>query len=257
MYMTHLQRKALIGKLLICMIIATSCNPSYKITNIDGGVIKIDSKWDIQPDSAAIALFEPYKLAIDSMVNTTIGESDQLMTRGAPESLLSNLVADVLRQATTEYIGVEANVGIVNMGGLRNDLPKGEITKGVIYEILPFENSLCILTVNGKTLMNVFKAMAQKKGDGLSGAKLVINNDGKLLSATVNNKPIDPDKLYSIATIDYLADGNDGLKPLVESVARVCPKDATLRDLFIKYVTEQGQKGNKVTSKIEGRIQVK
>ena len=77
-----------------------------------------------------------------------IGSSEQKMDKGHPESLLSNLVAEVLRQAATKVQDKPADMGLVNMGGLRNILPAGDITVGTVYEILPFENSLCVMKMN-------------------------------------------------------------------------------------------------------------
>ena len=143
------------------------------------------------------------------------------------------------------------------MGGLRTDLDAGNITRGNVFEILPFENSLCVLTVTGNTLNKLFTFMARKKGEGMSGAELVINQDGDLLSATVNKAPIEDEKLYTVSTIDYVADGNDGFVALTNSVHRTCPKDGLLRDIFIRYVERQTQNNKQVTSSLDGRITMK
>ena len=68
-------------------------------------------------------------------------------TDSGPESLLSNLIADVLREAAVEVLGKPADMGLINIGGIRNSLTEGDITTENIYEILPFENSLCVLTM--------------------------------------------------------------------------------------------------------------
>ncbi len=254
--MAHIQTKTVLFTFFAAIAIAlTSCRP-YHITQVDGGVITVDSTLDLKPDSAAIALLAPYKAAIDSMMYRKIGVSEMTMGRGTPESLLSNLVADVLRESAKMVIDKPANIGLVNMGGLRNDLPKGDITCGNIYEILPFDNSLCVLTLDGTTLNELLTAVASKGGDGISGAKLVINQSGKLLSATVDGEPIDTQKLYTVATIDYLADGNDGMLPLTRAIKRSCPPGATLRSLFMNYVEKATAEGKQITSKIEGRIKV-
>ena len=135
-------------------------------------------------------------------MNSIVGVSEMDMVRKSRESLMSNLVADVLRESAAEVIGKPANIGIVNMGGLRNDLAKGDITYGNIFEILPFENSLCVLTVSGQQLNEVFAAIAQKGVDGLSGAELVITKNGKVVTALVDGKPVETDRIYTIATID-------------------------------------------------------
>lgn len=79
------------------------------------------------------------------------------MDKGNPESLLSNLVAGVLQQAAVRVLGKPADMGLVNMGGLRNILPKGDITVGEIFEILPFENSLCVLTMKGADMKRLLR----------------------------------------------------------------------------------------------------
>ena len=67
---------------------------------------------------------------------------------------------------------------------------------------------------------------------------------------------IEYDKDYTVATIDYLADGNDGLTPLANADKRECPDGMTLRGLFLDYVRQQTAAGKKITSKLDGRITV-
>ena len=105
-------------------------------------------------------------------------------------------------------------MGLVNMGGLRNVLTEGPITCSNIYEILPFENSLCVVTLKGVYLKQLFESIAARGGEGVSGVKLRITKSGKLLGATVAGKPVVDDKLYTVATIDYLADGNSDMTAL-------------------------------------------
>ena len=164
-----------------------------------------------------------YKAKIDSMMYRVVGTAEMSMDKGAPESLLSNLVADVLRGAAAQVLGKPADMGLVNMGGLRNVLTEGAVTCGNIYEILPFENSLCVVTLKGVYLNHLFENIAARGGEGVSGVQLQITKDGKLLRAAVAGKPVVDDKLYTVATIDYLADGNDGMTALIQGEKRDCP----------------------------------
>ena len=144
----------------------------------------------------------------------------------------------------------------MNMGGLRNILPQGNITVDAVFEKLPFENSLCVLTMKGTEIKRLMEVIASLHGEGLSGAHLEITKDGKLLKATVQEKEIEDDKDYTVATIDYLADGNDGLTPFINADKRECPDGLTLRGLFLDYVRQQTAAGKKITSKLDGRITV-
>lgn len=84
-----------------------------------------------------------------------------------------------------------------------------------------------------------------------------ITEAGKLLNATIGGSPIDDNKLYTVATIDYLADGNGSMDAFLQAEKRECPENATLRDIFIEYVKTQTAAGKKITSKLDGRITVK
>ena len=119
-------------------------------------MVAIDSTWDVNPDAEAMALLAPYKAKVDSIMLRVVGTAEVSMDKGAPESLLSNLVADVLRNAAGQVLGKPADMGLINMGGLRNVLTEGPITCENIYEILPFENSLCVLTMKGVYLKELF-----------------------------------------------------------------------------------------------------
>ena len=145
-------------------------------------------------------------------------------------------------------------MGLVNMGGLRTILPAGDITVGTVYEILPFENSLCVLTLKGTYLKNLLTSIASLGGEGVSGVRLEITPDGKLLKAAIGGEPVADDKLYTVATIDYLADGNGRMDAFLQAEKRVCPENATLRGLFLEYVREQTANGKQVTSVLDGRI---
>lgn len=257
-YVKYLIVAALAGGFLF-----TSCRSTrevaahYQVAKVEGSMIKVDSSWDTNPDKKAAEVLKPYKDKIDGMMYEVIGTSEMKMDKGGPESLLSNLVASVLQQAAAPMLGKPADMGLVNMGGLRNILPKGEITVSEIFEILPFENSLCILTMKGSDMKRLFKAIASLHGEGVSGIRLEITKNGELLNATIGGKPVEDNQLYTVATIDYLADGNGRMDAFLQAEKRECPDGATLRGLFLDYVRKQTAEGKMITSKLDGRITIK
>lgn len=245
--------------MLAGFFLLSSCNSGYSVTSIEGGRIEVTAAFDSNPDSAAMAVLAPYQRTVDSIMSPVIGQSARFMDRFRPESELSNLVADILRTSASYYIGRNADVAVTNMGGLRTSLPEGNITFGNIYEITPFENTLCIVTMDGVLLRQLFENIAGVHGEGLSGARLEISEDGKLLSATVGGKEIEDNKEYKVATLDYLAEGNDHMDAFakVSQEDKMVPENATVRQLFLNYVNEQSKAGKKIDSKIEGRITIK
>ena len=216
----------------------------------------ITDVYDRKPDAEALNILKPYQQKVDSIMSPIIGHSAKNLTAYRPESPLSNLMADVLRQAAVRAIGKPADVAVMNMGGIRNAMPEGEITFGTVYEIAPFENALCVLTMDGATLKELFGQIASVHGEGLSGATLKIDAEGNLLEAKVNGRQIDAKKTYTVATIDYLAEGNDKMEAFRRASSKIFPKDALLRNLLLDYVKQCEQKGQFVTSQVEGRIKV-
>ncbi len=148
-------------------------------------MITIDSTWDANPDKKATTVLKPYKDKVDAMMYEVIGTSEMKMDKGIPETLLSNLVASVLARSCRASVGQTGGYGTGQYGGLRSILPKGDITVGAVFEILPFENSLCVLTMKGTDMKRLFKAIASLHGEGVSGIRLEINKKGELLNATI------------------------------------------------------------------------
>ena len=256
-YVKFLTAAALTGCFLF-----TSCRSTqevashYALSKVAGSMITIDAAWDANPDAKTVEVLKPYKDKVDAMMYEVIGVSEMKMEKRAPESLLSNLVAEVLQLGAVQVLGKPADMGLVNMGGLRNILPKGDITVGAVYEILPFENSLCVLTMKGVHLKRLFKAIASLHGEGVSGIRMEITKKGELLHATIGGEEIKVDLLYTVATIDYLADGNGRMDAFLQAEKRECPENATLRGLFLDYIRRQTAEGKVITSKLDGRITI-
>lgn len=262
--MKHINAKLYYSIFLAGFIFLSSCQSTrhstrttYKVVQAKGYRISMDSTFDKNLDEKAINILQPYKEKVNKQMNEVLGYAEMKMERSRPEALLSNLVADVLKNAATKYTGRPADVSLINIGGLRNILPQGNITIGHIFEILPFDNSLCIVTLKGSVLKTLFSEIAKAGGEGISGAHLIITTNGRLEAATVNNKQIDDTKLYTVSTIDYLAEGNGGMLALTENEGKICPDGETLRKLFIDFLKAQTAAGKHITAKIEGRIIVR
>lgn len=229
---------------------------SYRLTAVSGERVVIDSRWDVAPDARAEALLKTYKAKVDSIMSPVVGESAHYMEGKAPESDLSNLVADALRLGGDRYSETPVDVAVTNFGGLRSSLPEGPVTFGNIFEVTPFENTLVLLWMKGSDLRRLFQQICCIKAC-LSGVNLVCDKAGNLLEAKVGGKPLEDDRLYRVATIDYLAEGNDGFTVFQEIQEREQPDGATLRQLFLDYVQEQTRQGRKLEARVEGRLIIK
>lgn len=247
-------RKTILYGICAGMLALSACRSGYTLTSVEGGRLPMTKVYDTEQDMNAWRILQSYQTQVDSMMKPVIGHAERKLEAYRPESPLSNLLADILRASAKDKLGTAADVGVMNMGGIRNLLNKGEITIESVYEITPFENALAVVTLKGSDLRDLFSQMAAVHGEGISGARLVISKEGELLDAKVGGKEIEPEKEYQVATIDYLAEGNDRMEAFKRATEKIEPEDATLRDLFIDYVKRCEAEGKAVDAKIEGRI---
>ena len=115
----------------ILFLLFASCSTQYEIHSHTGTSIDVKTK----VDSVVLSIIAPYQNALSEKMNEVLCYNSTKMIKGQPESILGNFVCDLC----LETIGGDSNICILNNGGLRSELPKGEITKGQIYELMPFE----------------------------------------------------------------------------------------------------------------------
>ncbi len=232
----------------------------YVVTEMTGKYISVDSTYDTGASKAAVAVLLPYKNKVATQMYSQIGEAAKAMLAGSgknnPEGLLSNLIADVLRAKGTEVLGGKTcDMALMNIGGIRSTLPKGKITVANIFEILPFENTLTVATMTGAQLKKLMQQIAHVCA-GISGATLVADKSTRqVISATVDGQPIDDNKMYSVATLNYLAEGNDGFAAFAEpTVKKIVRDDILVRDVLLEYVKKQTKEGKMIDANLENRF---
>lgn len=177
-----------------------------------------------QEDPEMTALIAPYKVKMDSIMSEVIGYSNETMDSKLPDSALPQFLIEIMRSQAEKATGEKVDAALVNLGGLRSPLYKGNVTVGSIFSIFPFENALTLITVKGKDLKDLYKVV----------------NERKRLAATVIPNIID-DKEYRLATIDYLVDGNDNASALRSATNRT-DTNILLRDLIIDYYRSNNKK---------------
>lgn len=241
--------------LVLCVASLSLAAQRYDTISVRAQRLEVTRALDRLVPQCLDSLLRPYRAGVDSLRSPVLGESAVQMAAGRPESLLSNWMSDVLRRHSRAYGGKEASIGLCNVGGLRSSMPKGCVTVDDVFEIAPFENRFCLLQLRGGDLLVLFRQIAHSGGEGISGAQLDISADGLLLHATVGGKPVKEDKLYTIATIDYLAEGNDGLVALKQAV-KCERKEELVRDVLMDFIKEEHAAGRAISSRLEGRITV-
>lgn len=251
-----MQKKVFSVLAVSALLVLGGCRGQYQLTDVQRTRVLIDSRYDRLPDSEAEAFIKPYRQKVDSIMSPVVGNIDHFMAARKPESDLSNLLADIMVWGG-EAFHEKPDFGVYNMGGIRAAFAKGRVTYGDVLNVAPFENHICFLTLTGEKTMELFREMASVGGEGVShGVKLVITRDGQLRSATVNGKAIDPSARYRVATLDYLAQGNDRMKAFKAKTNVVSPQEEAydVRYVIVNYFKSKAAKGETVNARVEGRI---
>ena len=214
---------------------------------------------EIEEDQRLLRLFQPYLDKVESLLSEVIGHAEgTFLAKGlrTRETALGDMVADSILWFT-RHLGVD--FAIQNGGGIRTDLPKGRITRGLIHEILPFDNSVVVLTMKGSDVLSFFDYIATIcRGRGAfpqvsGGLRFTISYAaGKCEDILINGKPVDPDRMYKIATNSYLANGGDGYKVFLKAIDRF-ESSMFQRDVLIEYIKSLG---GRIRPEVKGRIKV-
>jgi 2',3'-cyclic-nucleotide 2'-phosphodiesterase (5'-nucleotidase family) len=206
----------------------------------------------IEDDAALEALVAPFRKRMGEEIRQVIGEAAVLLAKSVPEGTLGNFATDAMLWAARRETAEPVHMALTNNGGLRIPIAPGPITVGQIFELMPFENMLTVLTLTGTQVQELADALASRRGEPIAGFTFRIELSGEdrvARDVLVDGAPLDPAKEYRLVTNDYMANGGENLSPLLNPVAR---KDlpVLLRDAFIGYVRER----RVINVGIEGRI---
>ena len=169
-----------------------------------------------------------------AQVKQVIGYSTEAMAREYPECPLYDWIIDEIMRATADSTGRKVDIGITNRGGIRIDMPGGEVFYDDIMSMFPFKNNLYYVALKGKDVRAILDQMASTTFQVLGGIKVVAKN-GKIVSATVDGEPLDDDKVYGVATINFILDGGDGYH-VGRNAVEMIPCNGWLYDTMLDYV---------------------
>lgn len=189
-------------------------------------------------------------------VKDVIGYSPAVMEAYFPESALSNWFVDVLMAKVEKLSGKKVDIGIANFGGIRVDMPQGDIILDDMLSMFPFKNQLVYVEHTGKEIRNILESMAAGRFQVLGGVRVVADG-GKLVSAEIGGEPIDDDRIYGLATISFLLAGGDGLTLEQNARSVTVYKDVDVIDAILEHVYAETAAGRPIEYKTDGRVVVK
>ena len=186
---------------------------SNAVTNTDWEQLSIDST--IPENEKIIKIITPYKNHLDNQLDSLLCYNPKYLTRtdGPLESSLGNLMADICfkkgNKVLKNQINKKADFILLNYGGIRAPIPKGNITLKNAYKVMPFENELVLVKLSGlkvkELLTYLFKS---KNAHPISNISLKLNNTS-YQDVIINNRKFNENKNYYILTSNYLQQGGD------------------------------------------------
>lgn len=204
---------------MIMLLFFTACKQSNKmqLTRIEGKQININDS--IQPSKEIEDFIKPFRDHVNKNLDSVIAYSAETYSKkdGDFNTAIGNLFADaVLEQANPVFnkrTGKNIDLVLLNYGGIRAIISKGAITTRTAYNIMPFENSIVVAAMKGKTITDslLLYLSKAKRAHPISGLKLQLDSNFNTINASINNQTIDANKTYYVATNDYLYNGGDNM----------------------------------------------
>ncbi len=233
----------------IFFFLFSACKP-YQIT--DYSATKFNLKADYPIDSVIWKYLSPYRDSLNSEMNVVIGKSDSVLVKAQPEGTLGNFVADALLFQARRELNAEIDFSIVNNGGIRiPSLPSGEITMGKIFELMPFDNAIALMEVNGKIVQKLISKAAANGGWPVAGMQYMIYK-GTAEQIYINGKKLDTLATYHFVCSDYIANGGDDCTFLNAEKKMMSP--ILFRNLLINYILSLTAEGKTISEKLEHRV---
>lgn len=235
--------------LLVCMIAGlAACHKPVTVTSVTTQAIPINASLDGIQDTVYLEALAPIKENLEAEMNVVLATAPERLWVDQPECPMLNWSSDALWEAAKRAYDGRVDMAVVNIGGMRCEWPAGNITRQHVFELMPFDNRLVVLTLKGSDILDLCQSFANTGGQGVAGLRMKAV-DGRLAEVLIDGKAVHPDSLYTVATSDYLAGGADHMDALTRYVA-YWNSDLIIRDLYLEAVKEQGT----IRAAVDGRM---
>ncbi len=185
-------------------------------------------------------------------VKEVVGYCPRPMNEKKPESSLSNFLVDALMAKTAELTGRKVDIGLMNFGGIRIDMPVGDVTVDDIMSMVPFRNHLVYVALKGTDVKRLFEDMARGPMQVVGGVEVVVCKH-QLIDLKVGGESVDDDKIYGLATIDFLLDGGDRIYAARNSVELI-QTDMLIYDMVLDHIRNLTAEGKPIEYHTDGRV---
>ena len=229
--------------IFVTMLFFASCkNAPEQLIDLTGRQIAIDS------NSRAIdsiqKFIQPYHDHVENVLDSTLAYAPFTISKtdGPYNTTAGNLMADIVLSETNPIFkkrtGNNIDLVLLNHGGIRSVISKGNVTARTAYEVMPFENSVVVVELTGESLLEMVSYLTKsKRAHPVAGVQIILNKDNTLKTFTIGGSPVDMNKSYFVATSDYLVTGGDNMTFFKESLSKT-ETDYKIRNAMIDFFTK-------------------
>lgn len=228
-------------KFLILIFGFYACHKAQNTQNIESERLNIGQ--NLETNAKIEAFLTPYRERLEASMNEVLSYSveEHTKTDGELNTAVGNLMADAVFERCAPILKTRHNLDLdlvlLNNGGIRAPLPKGPIFMKTPYNIMPFENKVVIVQMKGTALMELVDYLRKvKRAHPISGMKLAITRKGDVKTLLVQGKEVEPNRIYNVATNDYLYKGGDQMV-FFQNSETVFDIDYKIRNVLIDHFT--------------------
>ena len=204
------------------------------------------------PEVAALLMDVQPRMA---HLKVVVGHNARFMDNPRTECDLpiGNLAADALRAKASDFFKVPVEFALANYGGIRVPMPAGAVTLDDIESMFPFKNYMCLAKVRGSELRRLLDQLAKTPAfQAVSGCRVKVKAH-EIVEAEVDGAPIDPNRLYNVATIDFLLAGGDGIA-VGARAEDVKLTSVLMKDVMLDFIRAKEAAGEIIDYQKDGRV---
>jgi 2',3'-cyclic-nucleotide 2'-phosphodiesterase (5'-nucleotidase family) len=231
--------------LFVCfgLVVLIACKQETHLYKIEGRQIPVSDSLEANADIEAFIM--PYREHVAKDLDSVLcyALDTYSKTDGQLNTAIGNLMADAVFEESNPIFksrtGHDIDMVLLNHGGIRSIISKGNVTTKTAYEVMPFENSVVVVELKGKQVEELIDYLAKaKRAHPISGLKLVLGKDFNVKSVLIKGQPLDINKTYFVATNDYLYEGGDNMN-FFKTNDSLYTLDYKIRHVLIDYFSRK------------------
>lgn len=229
--------------LLFCIFAGCKEKKDINVTQMQGVNIEINDS--ITKDKEYENYLQPYRNHIESQLTETLAYNvrDMQRTDGELNSSIGNMMADAVMELAGPIFNQRTpnkiDFVLLNYGGIRATMEKGEVTRKTAFEIMPFENEIVVLELSPKKIQEMLEYLrTEELAHPVSGIQIQLESNNQVKQVEIQGTALDTTKNYFVATSDYLRNGGDRMYFFEDPVSET-PLDYKVRNVFIDYFIQK------------------